>query len=56
VQYNAFSQKTFHKLSEKSLTAHTFGHWDWELKVSNSGTPKWELFAYPESVNLPAIQ
>jgi hypothetical protein len=45
IQFAAFSQKTFSKLPENSLTTHTFGHWDWELKVSTVELALFELLS-----------
>jgi len=45
IQFAAFPQKTFAKLPENSLTTHTFGHWDWELKISTVELALFELLS-----------
>jgi len=45
IQFSAYPQKAFSKLPENSLTTHTFGHWDWELKVSTVELALFELLS-----------
>ncbi len=45
IHFAAFSQKAFPKLPEKSLTTHTFGHWDWELNVATVELALFELLS-----------
>jgi hypothetical protein len=45
IRFVAFAQKTFSKLPKNSLTTHTFGHWDWELKISTVELALFELLS-----------
>ena len=45
IQFAAFPQKAFAKLPENSFTTHTFGHWDWELKISTVELALFELLS-----------
>lgn len=43
IHFSAFLEKGFDRLPKNALTTHTFGHWDWELKMSTVELAFFEL-------------
>ncbi len=46
IRFTAYLQKGFSQLPENSLSTMTFGHWDWELRLSTAELALFELLSW----------